>query len=97
MLAAGTGVGFAVGRHHHTQPHAAIGTAYSSKYEITVRTSDWAYGVPLDTPWTDSAGGEHVGRRPSCLPPGTVPRVHFQWVSYAVHGVGQRVVVEVDC
>jgi hypothetical protein len=98
MLVAGIGVGIAVGTHHQQRPHVAIGRAYSTRQEITVKSPDWAYGVPLDTPWYDGTGGEHFGSRPSCIPPtGYVPNVHVQWVSYLANGATQRQVVAVDC
>jgi hypothetical protein len=98
MLIAGIGVGIAIGPSHPEQPRVAVGVAASTRYEITVKTSDWAYGVPLDTPWYDKSGGEHLGSRPSCIPPtGTVPNVHVLWVSYRSDGATNRQVVAVDC
>jgi hypothetical protein len=98
LLVVGIGVGNDLGRHHPAQPRIAVGSASSSRYEITVETADWAYGVPLETPWYDQAGVEHFGTRPSCIPPvGYVPNVHVQWVSYHADGATQRQVVAVDC
>jgi hypothetical protein len=98
LLAVGAGVGIALSAHHQQQPHVAVGGAYSSRYEITVKADDWAYGVALETPWYDEAGSEHLGTRPSCVPPiGYVPNVHVQWVSYRANDATQRRVIAVDC
>jgi hypothetical protein len=98
LLVAGIGVGVDVSAHHQQKPHVAVGAADSSRYEITVKSENWAYGAPLKTPWYDDAGSEHFGSRPSCIPPiGYVPNVHVQWVSYRADGATQRQVVAVDC
>jgi hypothetical protein len=98
LLVAGVLVGIAVSVNHQQQPRIAVGPAASSRYEITVKSGGWDYGVPLDTPWYDRAGGEHVGTRASCIPPiGYVPNVHLPWVSYRADGAAQRQVVAVIC
>ena len=75
------------------------GEAHSAEGAISIETSDWTYGVPLDgVSWTDANGSWHDDGRPECLPPSqdTIP-VTFAAVEASVEGNTWRPVVWVSC
>jgi len=70
------------------------GLAYASSVQAVVQIGGWSYAVPLDVPWIDSTGTEHIGGRPSCLPAFKQTSIHFGTVNITVPGgASQRSVV----
>jgi hypothetical protein len=81
------------------QPTIRNGLAHSAEGAISIETTDWTYGVPLDgITWVDSANSWHEGGRPDCLPPATdTISVRFASVEVTVEKQTWRPVVWVDC
>lgn len=75
------------------------GEAHSAEGAISIETSDWTYGLPLDgVRWVDGSGSWHEDGRPECLMPSeqTIP-VTFAAAEVTVEGVSWRPVVWVSC
>jgi hypothetical protein len=88
---------YLVGR---SSPTVSIHTAVpvSAATQVSVEADGWTYDVPLQIPWYDAGGGEHVGDRPACLPPtGTEDAITFGTIEGSRYGQTWRAVVWVEC